>query len=253
MESNDMSEPWMLMSAGRDAGVAGSMARSPVAGPQPDPRPVLSTAAMASLLDEIDTGVLVCDAHGQVLLANEAARRELAAGGVLALAPDGALDVQGGVGVLPLRRAVHNAAVDRRHQMLPLRAADRALMVSVQPLRGETSLAVLLLGRRRIGADLALQELGRLFDLTPAELEVLGGMLAGVRVSALARARGVALSTVRTQIGALRLKLGVHRADDLTRLVAELPPMIGALRTPLAALVRAASDHFRRRTGTACQ
>jgi len=45
----------------------------------------------------------------------------------------------------------------------------------------------------------------------------------------MARARGVKLSTVRTQVAALRAKMGVQRVDDITRLVAELPPMLGAL------------------------
>jgi hypothetical protein len=39
----------------------------------------------------------------------------------------------------------------------------------------------------------------------------------------------VAVSTVRSQVAALRAKFGVRRIDDITRLVAELPPMLGAL------------------------
>ena len=51
-------------------------------------------------------------------------------------------------------------------------------------------------------------------------------------MGALATLRGVAVSTVRTQVAALRAKFGVRRMDDLTRLEAELPPMVGALRSP---------------------
>ena len=243
---HDMSEQWMVKDAAREAGstTLAMAARGAATTSALDARSALPMAALVSALDEIDTGVLVCDARAQVLLANEAARRELADGGVLALTADGGLDVLGGVGVLPLRRAVHNAAIDRHHQMLPLRAAERALMVSAQPLRGSSSLAVLLLGRRRVCPELAVQELGRLFELTPAELDVLRGLLSGVRVSSLAKSRGVALSTVRTQIAALRTKLGVHRADDLTRLVAELPPMVDALRTPSTTANRAGAGHW---------
>jgi DNA-binding NarL/FixJ family response regulator len=176
--------------------------------------------------------VLICDARGRLVLANEAARREIADGGVLAVAGDGSLGMSGGAGVPTLRRAVRNAAIDRRHRMLPLRVRERVVMVAVQPLSGAPELAVLLLGRRSIGPQLVVQELGRLFELTPAEREVLSSLLAGVRVKVLAAARGVALSTIRTQVAALRAKLGVHRVNDVTRLVAELPPMMGALRTP---------------------
>ena len=58
---------------------------------------------------------------------------------------------------------------------------------------------------------------------------MLASLLVGTSVAAMARGRGVAVSTVRTQVAALRAKFGVRRIDDITRLVAELPPMLGAL------------------------
>ena len=213
---------------------------TPDTGPQ---KYCLPSACLASLLDELDTGVLVCDPFGHALLINEAARRELADGDVLRLGPDGGVDVRSGPGLLALRRALHGAAWDRRHQLLALRVGERLLMVGVQPLRGTTAhqpCAVLLLGRRQLGADLAVHRLGGLYDLTDAEKAVLSSLLAGTRVGALARLRGVAVSTVRTQVAALRAKFGVKRVDDLTRLAAELPPMVSALRSPLARLVGAA-------------
>lgn len=199
----------------------------------------LSAACLAGVLDQLDTGVMVADARGQLLLMNEAARRELAEGGVLRLGEGSAIEVCGGDGLLPLRRAVGNAALGDRRQLLPLRSGTRLLMVAVQPLRAPAlgqPCAVLLLGRRQLCPDLVVEMLGRLHDLTPAERRVLVGLLAGQRVTGLARAHGVAVSTVRTQVAALRAKFGVARIDDLTRLVAEMPPMAGALRCarPLA-------------------
>ena len=196
----------------------------------------LPAACLASLLDELDTGLVVCDPQGRALLVNEAARREMADGGILRLGPDGSVDVQAGPSALALRRAVHGAAWERRHQLVPLRLGTRLLMVGVQPLRGTSEhqpCAVLLLGRRGLCADLAVQRLGGLYDLTEAEKAVLSCLLAGTRVGVLARLRGVAVSTVRTQVAALRSKFGVKRVDDLTRLAAELPPMMSALRSPL--------------------
>ena len=208
------------------------------AGPQ---KLCLSAACLASLLDELDTGVVVCDPQGHALLVNEAARREMADGGVLHLTPDGLVDVLGGPDQQALRRAVHGAAWERRHQLLPLRVGGRLLLAGVQPLRGTPAhqpCALLLLGRRCLGADLAVHRLGGLYDLTDAEKAVLTSLLAGTRVGALARLRGVAVSTVRTQVAALRAKFGVRRVDDLTRLAAELPPMMSALRSPLARAMR---------------
>ena len=196
----------------------------------------LPAACLASLLDELDTGVVVCDPLGRALLVNEAARREMAQGDLLRLGPDGELCVPTGPSQLALQRAVHGAAWERRHQLLPLRQGDRVLMVGVQPLRATSvnqPCAVLLLGRRSLCADLAVHRLGGLYDLTGAEKEVLSSLLAGTRVSSLARLRGVAVTTVRTQVAALRAKFGVKRVDDLTRLAAELPPMMSSLRGPL--------------------
>ena len=192
----------------------------------------LPTDRLQGVIDALDIGVLVCDERGRLLLANAAARRELVAGGVLQLTADSALDVCGGAGLLLLRRAVHAAALARAYQLVPLRRGERRLMVSVQPMRatdGAPPSALLLLGRRRLCPELAVQELGRLYELTTAERRVLVGLLAGMAVAAMARERGVAVSTVRTQVAALRAKFGVRRIDDITRLVAELPPMLGAL------------------------
>ena len=203
------------------------------AGPQ---KLCLSAACLASLLDELDTGVVVCDPFGRALLVNEAARREMAGGGLLHLSAGGALGTPNGPGQQALQRAVHGAAWERRHQLLALRHGGRVLLVGVQPLRGTSvhqPCTLLLLGRQHLGTDLAVQRLGGLYELTGAEKEVLASLLAGTRVSALARLRGVAVSTVRTQVAALRAKFGVRRVDDLTRLAAELPPMMGALRSPL--------------------
>ena len=48
-----------------------------------DPMPGVGTDALLAALDALDTGVLVCDARGRLLVCNHAARRELDAGGLL--------------------------------------------------------------------------------------------------------------------------------------------------------------------------
>ncbi len=200
--------------------------------PQPDALPTVGADALLAALDALDTGVMVCDAGGRLLMHNRVAGRELADGGLLRHGPDGLLDVAGGTGLLALRRAVHGAAIDHSHHLVPLRHGLQCLMLAVQPLRCDDASAprvLLLTGRRGLCPELAVHHLGRVYALTPAELSVLSSLLAGVRIGDMAHARGVKLSTVRTQVAALRAKLGVRRVDDITRLVAELPPMLGAL------------------------
>jgi DNA-binding CsgD family transcriptional regulator len=188
-----------------------------------------------AVLDQLDTGVLLCDGQARLLLANAAARQVLLRGDVLKLAEGGVLreaDAESS-GALGLRRAVHNAVQAGRRQLLPLRAGGHSLMVAVQPLVDDDSgvtHALLLLGRRQLAPALVVELLGGVYALTLAERRVLSGLLAGERIDALARLHGVAISTVRTQVAALRGKFGVKRVDDLMRLVAELPPMVSALR-----------------------
>ena len=49
-----------------------------------------------------------------------------------------------------------------------------------------------------------------------------------------ARQQGVAVSTVRTQIGSIRAKTGAGSISELVRQVAVLPPLVGALRAGVA-------------------
>ncbi len=193
---------------------------------------------LSDVLDQLDTGVLVCDANGHVVLDNEAARRELAHGHVLERDERGGLQVDGRPH-LPLRIAIRNAALQGRWQLVAVnaesesQAATHRLMVAVQPLRSHQPLlhpfAVLLLGRRSLCPVLAVPMLARLYALTPAEQNVLLSLLSGQTVEALAQARSVAVSTVRSQVASLRTKFGVRRLNDITRLVAELPPMMSVL------------------------
>ena len=61
-------------------------------------------------------------------------------------------------------------------------------------------------------------------------LIVLAALGMGVAPADIAQEQGVKLSTVRTQIGSIRAKIGVSSITDLVRRVAALPPMVGALR-----------------------
>jgi DNA-binding CsgD family transcriptional regulator len=78
--------------------------------------------------------------------------------------------------------------------------------------------------------DLSLQCFARSHELTAAETRVLAALGRGVAPAEIAREQGVKISTVRTQISAIRQKTGTSTITALVRLVAGLPPMVGALR-----------------------
>lgn len=205
------------------------------------PEPGIGAALLGRLLDEFDLGVVVCDAHARLRLANQAGWRELDAGRWLLL--------DGSEVLAPcqpqLRLALRQAAAGGRRQLLPLDGPGQRRLAYVMPLgagdlhadagRAAPELpgagfAALLLGREPRCSDLAAQLLARQYRLTTAERDVLLALCEGTAAGAIARQRGVAPSTVRTQIAALRSKLGVPSIAAAVGLVATMPPLAGALR-----------------------
>ena len=89
---------------------------------------------------------------------------------------------------------------------------------------------LLVLGKRQVCEQLSVQSFARSVNLTPAETRVLEQLCRGVRPTTIARQHGVAVSTVRTQIGSIRAKTGAASISELVRQVAVLPPMVNALR-----------------------
>lgn len=194
----------------------------------------LDAPEFAEILEELDTGVIVCDESGRLALANNAARGELLVGRPLAVDAAGVIcladEAQGAL--RQWQSALRAAAVSRHRQMLALSDGTQRLMVSVMPLGQQPRWALVMLGRRQPAPTLALEMLGSLYALTGAEQQVLVGLLAGQRVEAIACERGVAVATLRSQVGSIREKLGAGRLEDLVRLAAGLPPMSSVLRSP---------------------
>jgi DNA-binding CsgD family transcriptional regulator len=186
-----------------------------------------------ALLDEIDSGLIVCDGYGQVRFVNQAARQELAAGVVLQRV-DGALrrapQAEG-----DLESALREASRHRRRSLVRLSGEreEHRLMVSVQPLElpgEEPGHTLVMLGRRVPCSELGLELLAGSFGLTLAERRVLGALMREATPREIAREHAVAMSTVRTQITAIRNKLGTRRLEGLLLRTAQLPPLTCALR-----------------------
>lgn len=95
---------------------------------------------------------------------------------------------------------------------------------SLVPLRAGG--ALLIGGRSSLCQALSIDGFARQCALTSSEAQVLHALCAGQSPAQIARERGVKLSTVRTQLGALRSKVGVGDMRALVRLVATLPPMM---------------------------
>ncbi len=193
---------------------------------------------LTRMLDEIDYGMLLVSAEAQVLYVNHAARHEMDDEHPLQLLGH-ALRAHRSQDMGPLYDAL-TAAQRGLRRLLTLGEGEHRVSVSVVPLPsadadtssgagGQTTL--LVLGKRQMCAQLSVQGFARSMLLTPTETRVLELLCNGVRPTEIATRQGVAVSTVRTQIGSIRGKTGAGSIRELVRQVALLPPLVGALRT----------------------
>jgi DNA-binding CsgD family transcriptional regulator len=133
-----------------------------------------------------------------------------------------------------LQHALDDASRRGLRKLLTIGEGDAQISVSIVPLRtsgdeGQAA-ALLVLGKRRMSGVLAVQAFARSHGLTPGETRVLLALCDGVPPAVAAAQHGVAISTVRTQIGSLRAKTGAASIRDLIHKVASLPPLMSALR-----------------------
>ena len=190
---------------------------------------------LARMLDEIDYGLLLVSADAQLRYANGLARLEVTGMGRLQLV-QGRLVALEGLEQAALRSAVANAALGRR-SLLTVGLNGQALSLAVIPMPagdepddGAEPLALLVFNRPQHCAELTVEFFARSQRLTGAESRVLLRLCQGSKPNDIARQQGVAISTVRTQIGSIRDKTRSTSIQDLIRRVADLPPFAPALK-----------------------
>jgi DNA-binding CsgD family transcriptional regulator len=191
---------------------------------------------MAHMLDEIDYGMVLVDADARVLYCNHVARRELDQDHPLQMAGK-QLVTSNAADTTLLQDALAEAQRGLR-RLLTLGGGDQFVAISVVPmpeLDTRSGATLLVLGKRAVCEQLSVQFYARSVALTPAETRVLNLLCDGVQPTEIAAHQGVAVSTVRTQIGSIRAKTGAGSIRELVRRVAVLPPLVGALRSPAAA------------------
>lgn len=192
---------------------------------------------LTATLEHVGRGLVVVGALGRVLYANRLARQALESEGYPLRVVDGALQARPGADTTALSEALDGAQRRGLRRMLELaRGSDAAVALAVLPLpadalgpgTGGTALVSLPLARRT--QDLALAAYARLCELTAAETAVLEALVAGDTPTEIAREKGVAVCTVRTQICQLRLKTGCRSIRQLIQRVSGLPPMVGVVQ-----------------------
>jgi DNA-binding CsgD family transcriptional regulator len=205
---------------------------------------------LASMLDEVDYGMLLVDADAQVLHINHSAQHELDSEHPLQLLGR-SLRAHLPQDVAPLYDALAGAQRGLR-RLLPMGQGAHRICVSVVPVAAgpmagdgaygaygtaqghaaRPGATLLVLGKRDVCARLSVRGFARCHSLTPTETRVLELLCDGASPNCIAQQQGVAVCTVRTQIGSIRAKTGAPSIRGLVRQVAVLPPLVGALRGP---------------------
>lgn len=199
------------------------------AGPERRRQPVRHWPA--TLLDEIDYGVLLVDRHLRLTHANRAARARLDGNAALCL-QSGVLSCRGPADRQALESAVLLAAERGLRRLLHLGRGQGGIGVAVLPIPGEGpngASVMLLMSRCHVCEPLSTDWFARIHGLTATESRVLQELCAGQPPSDIAQSLGVALSTVRTHVSTIRSKTGTASVRELLQQVAQLPPMLHAL------------------------
>ncbi len=193
---------------------------------------------LAQALDELDYGMAIVNRQGRLMLANHGARRIFERPDGVCLLQLDRLVARHALREEALARAIQAAAQQGRRGLVALGDEQRPQSVAVVPLGGQPAQGVLLVfGKSQMCEALSVDHYARVHGLTHAEGMVLAALCDGDTPHEVAQRFGVAVSTVRTQISAIRHKTRCTSIGELVRRVALLPPIVPAIgRAPLGAL-----------------
>jgi DNA-binding CsgD family transcriptional regulator len=176
-------------------------------------------------LDRLTLGVAEADGCGRLRFANRAALSMLQAEDGLRLA-DGVLVCEQAEAARRLRAALATAARGGASGLIqaarPSGRRSYAITVSAGPDAG----ALVLLNDGEIAAAEAPARLARLFGLTAAEAGLAAALCDGLSLKEIAEARGVKMTTVRTQAQRVLDKAGVSRQAELVAVVVRAPALM---------------------------
>lgn len=194
--------------------------------------PETALGLMLRVLDEIDYGILVVDAKGQIRHSNHLARHELKSGKIIVSHSN---MLMGNTAELTgqIELAVAQGCRGQRSLVL-LNTAGRELPAAFiplsHPLETDIPSVLVMLSRQNTCDNLAVRMFARSHGLSPSEEAVLIGLCRGLAIPEIAQENGVAQSTVRSQVKSLREKTACTSIRQLMRRINSLPPVVLALR-----------------------
>ena len=191
-------------------------------------------ATFMDVLDGLSVGLFLVDAGGRIMHANAAGSDMLGSGDLLRSV--GGRLVAGDAQVEQSLRETAAAAATGDDDggsasvVVPLRArGDERYVAHMLPLGGGArqrageayaAAAALFVRKAELQYPSPPEVISKIYDLTPAELRVLLGIVEIGGVPEVAAAFGIADTTVKTHLGRLYAKTGTGRQADLVKLVA---------------------------------
>lgn len=186
-----------------------------------------------AILDHLQVGTLVVDVDWHVWFANRAALRECSGACPLQV-ERGTLCTAGDADRHRVGRAIRAAQAGRWSLVRLESTAAGPFTFAVVPMwpseLGAIPPALFLFGSSHASYPLAIQLFAEECGLTPAETKVARCLAQGLRPKQIADSNRVLLSTVRTQIGSIRMKTGARSIADLMSSLAGLPPVMPAVQ-----------------------
>jgi DNA-binding CsgD family transcriptional regulator len=183
---------------------------------------------LRNALHELGLAVMLVDDQAKLMYVNRTARAELMSGQSLRLRGDclcAALETQ----QPSLTNALAAARAGRRSLVAFGRDGESRMHAVIPVSAGgappEAPLALLMSALRDPFASVTLTLFAKAAGLTASEHDVLISLCRGVAANEIAAQRAVRISTIRTQIGSIREKVGARSLTQLIRKVSALPPM----------------------------
>lgn len=193
----------------------------------------VDAAIFLRMLDEIDHGLLLVDNRGTLRYANQLGETQLREGSAVELI-GGRVRGHHAFDQLVLKQALADCGLGRR-RLFTAGVGETAISIAVVPMSIGTTddppLSLLVFGKCRAVEVLTVDFFARTHGLTATETSVLRNLCTGKRPKEVARAQGVAISTVRSQIASIRTKTHTSGIGELINRVVLLPPMTLAMKS----------------------
>lgn len=195
-------------------------------------------------LDQIGNAVFVLDRQGRICHQNTAASELFEAGGLFCLGPFGGLSAHDPAADREISSALRLIDRDRqlyRRQFFPIGrdGAPDQYFAMITPLRFELAevglgpyltasripIALLVVAIPEHANEGVLPALAKLYQLTPAEAALAGGLYEGMSLQEYADVKEVSIHTVRNHLKSIFSKTDTTRQSELVALISRLTPL----------------------------